>query len=157
MDIFFLIVPPFFSFFSVLSTDCLGGFIVFLLWISVLFMFEWHTVSCYLDVFHRSCQKWWPLLSRRRGQLNYPNMKRAGSVESFMKSECSERKCKKRFSWTTSAKIEIPHAKFTHKGPTAGEGAAANEVYFGQRERKNSWLTWQNITNESRRLKQTGV
>lgn len=57
----------------------------------------------------------------------------------------------------TSAKIEIPHVEFTHKGPTAGEGAAANEVHFGQREQKISWLTWQSITNESRRLKQTGV
>lgn len=33
----------------------------------------------------------------------------------------------------TLEKIEIPHMKFTHKGPTAGEGPAANEVYFGQR------------------------
>ena len=150
-------ISPLFAFCSVLATDCLGGFIVVLLWVGVLFVFQWYWASCYLGVFHRGCQKWWPLLSRRRGQLNYPSLKRAGSVEIFKKSECSKRKCKGRFSWMTSAKIEIPHVEFTHKGPTAGEGAAANEVHFGQRERKISWLTWQSITNESRRLKQTGV
>lgn len=52
--------------------------------------------------------------------------------------------------------------KFTHKRPTAGEGPVANQVYFGQRKqwsasRENSWLAWQNITNESRRLQQKGV
>ncbi len=33
----------------------------------------------------------------------------------------------------TLEKIEILHVKFTHKGPAAGEGPGANEVYFGQR------------------------
>lgn len=28
----------------------------------------------------------------------------------------------------TVEKIEIPHVKFSHKGPTAGEGPDANEI-----------------------------
>lgn len=48
--------------------------------------------------------------------------------------------------WMPVEKTNIPHVKFTHKGPKAGEGSGANEVYFGQREQwsanqKNSWFT----------------
>lgn len=53
-----------------------------------------------------------------------------------MKSECSKRKWKQHLNYFFFFffKYKIPHVKFTHKRPTAGEGPVANEVYFGQRK-----------------------
>lgn len=88
-------IDLFLAFFSLPIVLLLGQFYSFsalnsLICISVAHSILW---SC-TDVFHSSCQKWWALLSKRRRQLNCPNLKRASNVESFMKSKFCKRQGK---------------------------------------------------------------